>query len=387
LKIINIKTNPGLIEDIIDLGDRHSKTLGFFPKEAFEDQAKKGLVLCALEDEVLLGYLMFRISFDRVNIVHLCVDEEHQGKHIAVKLINKLKATSTRYKGIRLKCRNDYKANSFWEKVNFCPIKEILGRSQHGYLLTVWWFEYPQNNLFSQSNQLENSAKILVAIDTNIFIDLKEKREKESLSLTNDWIDDEIELCVTREIYNEIKRNNNKNIRDECRQFVHNFTLLEFDEQRFNSIIQETHTCFKQNTHRDKSDLKQIVNAIIGGALYFVTRDEYWILQSKYFEENYNLVILRPAVFITEIDERLESSKYEPRKLAGTDITTEVLSSTSISTIVSTFHQNSSNQGEVRSTFKRKLHGYLANPRDCRIYSIKDNSKELLAFFAIDLKS
>ena len=384
MRIINIKDRIDLIQDVISLGDKHSKTLGFFPKEAFEVQALKGLIFCAVEDNNLLGYLMYRISYDRINIVHLCVDEKYRKRHVAIKMIDKLKSISTKYRGLRLKCRNDYEANTFWEKAHFSPISEMQGRSKKGHLLTVWWYENPQNNLFSNLSNPEVNQRIILAIDTNIFLDLRLEREEESLALTNNWLDEEIEICVTKEIFNELNRNPSRSVRNECRNFVQNFRLLEFDENKFELIYYEIKSKFKQHTKRYKSDLRQIIDAIIGGAEYFLTRDAYWITQSTFFEEKYNLAILGPATFITELDEKKESSKYQPKKLAGTDIMSEVLNSKRIREIVDAFYYNSQKSQEKKSSFQRQLNSYLANPKENEIYTIIDQSRTTLAFLAIN---
>lgn len=384
MRIINIKDRQDLIQDVISLGDKHSKTLGFFPKEAFEGQALKGLIFCAVENNNLLGYLMYRISYNRVNIVHLCVDEKYRGHHVALKMIDRLKSISISFRGIRLKCRNDYEASTFWEKAHFSPIKEIPGRSKKGHLLTVWWYENPQNNLFSNLSNPEVNQRIILAIDTNIFLDLRLEREKESLALTNDWLDEEIEICVTKEIFNEINRNPSKEVREECRKFVQNFRQLKFNENEFDLIYNEIKSNFKQHTNRYKSDLKQIIDAIIGSAEYFLTRDKYWITKSDFFENHYNLTILRPATFITELDEKKESSKYQPKKLAGTDIMSEVLNSSRIKEIVNTFYNNSHRNPEKKSSFQKQLNNYLSNPKENNIYTIVDQSRNTLAFLTIN---
>jgi ribosomal protein S18 acetylase RimI-like enzyme len=72
--------SPFLIR-VIEIGDKYSKTLGFFPREAFKEQARKGLILgYIIENRYLAGYLLYRISKNIVTIVHLCIDEPYRGQ-------------------------------------------------------------------------------------------------------------------------------------------------------------------------------------------------------------------------------------------------------------------------------------------------------------------
>lgn len=383
MRIVNIKDHLEYLESVIELGDRNSKTLGFFPRDAFVDQAKKGLIYLAIKDNSLYGYLMYRKSYDRINIVHLCVDEQFRGHRTAIKLLDYLKENTKAYRGIRLKCRNDYKINSLWEKANFTPINEQRGRSKVGHRLTIWWFQHKHHNLFSQINEQIAIEKKLVVIDTNIFIDIRNKREKESLSLLSDWLFDEIELCISKEIYNDIRRNPDEKLREDCRKFAEKFLLLDFDEHESNVILDKIKGRFKQSRNNDKSDLKQIVNAIIGKANYFITRDQYWIDQSEFFEKEYDITIKRPSVFITEIDELLEKTKYQPKRLAGTNILTETISSKKINELVDNFYFNEHTQ-EKKSEFSKKLNLYLANPKENQVVTISEPDGTILGFFVLN---
>lgn len=385
MRIVNLKKHLEFLDSVIELGDRNSKTLGFFPRVAFDEQSRKGLIYIAIKDNALLGYLMFRKSYDRINIVHLCVDEKFRGQNTAMKLLSYLKENTKTYRGIRLKCRNDYNINKLWEKANFTPVKEQRGRSKAGHNLTIWWFQHKHHDLFSQAHDQIASEKKLVAIDTNIFIDLRNKREKESLALMSDWLLDEIELCISKEIYNDIRRNPDPKIREECRKFVDYFHYLEFDEHKSNEILDRIKGNFRQIKERDESDLKQIVNAINGDANYFITRDQYWIDQSDFFEKEYDITIKRPSVFITEVDELLEKTKYQPKRLAGTHILSEVISSKKVNLLIDNFYFNGHTQ-ERKSEFTKKLNLCLANPKENEVVTISEPNGAVLGFFVINKK-
>ena len=65
------------MEDVIALGDTARDTVGFLPREAFLDYAKKDQILACIEENELLGYLLFRRGKAVITIVQLCVSIKH----------------------------------------------------------------------------------------------------------------------------------------------------------------------------------------------------------------------------------------------------------------------------------------------------------------------
>ncbi len=88
-----IDQNSDYLSEVIDLGNKHSKTLGFMPEGGFVDHARKKWIVIALKDDVVVGYLLFRLGKKnlKVSITHLCVKEGYRGQNIAFKLIDQLK--------------------------------------------------------------------------------------------------------------------------------------------------------------------------------------------------------------------------------------------------------------------------------------------------------
>lgn len=171
IKTIN-NTESEEFNTAVKLGDMNAKTLGFLPFPAYKKYAKQNQLIGAFDktEFELLGYILFRISNDKVTIVHLCIDEKHRNKGVAKSLVNYLKKITKKYQGIKLSCRNDYGINKVWEQFNFVPMYEKAGRSKAGLPLTIWWFPHLQNNLFSQIQEYELNNKIGVAIVSSNFV-------------------------------------------------------------------------------------------------------------------------------------------------------------------------------------------------------------------------
>jgi len=83
-----------LFPSVKDLGRKYATTLGFMPDGGFEDYGKKSGIIIASENDVLQGYLLFRESprYNRVSIVHLCIDAKYRGTDISGLLLHNLVA-------------------------------------------------------------------------------------------------------------------------------------------------------------------------------------------------------------------------------------------------------------------------------------------------------
>jgi predicted nucleic acid-binding protein len=384
INIIN-KTTSKEFNDAVELGDRNSKTLGFLPKVAFEKYAKQSQLIGAFDksSNELLGYLLFRVSYNRVTIVHLCINETKRNNSSANKLVNYLKKNTKQYDGIRLSCRNNYGIDSVWEKFNFVPIKEKIGRSKEGYPLTIWWFPHYQNNLLSQISEYELNNKIVAVIDMNIFLDIKGEREEESLALKSDWLLSEAILYFTREIYIEINNAKTPEIKKSSRNLLSYFEELPFkDEEEFFKILQELKNEFPLKQHKnDKSDLNHIAYSISGGAQFFITRDEEILKNNKFFKK-YNLTVYRPSEFITHLDENIQVSKYKPQSLIGTSINSKRVTTKNIDFFTETFLKSN----EKKSHFQKIIRNSLSLPNKFELITISKKS-HLLAFMIFDRTS
>ena len=187
----------------------NSRTLGFFPGGAFNDYAKQRNVLVAIDSKKkCIGYLLYRCSRGRVIIVHLCVDGAWRGKGLANKLIEHLKTSTKGFWGIGLRCRRDFKANKMWPKLGFVAHHERAGRSRDGKELTFWWLDYGHPTLFTYAIGQKLETKLCVTIDANVFFDFYDNtpQAEESKALLADWLQDDLQVCLTDEILNEIDR-------------------------------------------------------------------------------------------------------------------------------------------------------------------------------------
>ena len=384
--IIRLINNTSSIEfkKAVELGDNNSKTLGFLPQAAFEKYAQQNQLIGAFSKDTneLFGYLLYRVSYNKVTIVHLCIDEKKRNNNTASKLVDYLKKNTTQYDGIKLSCRNDYGIDKVWEKFNFVPIIEKTGRGKKGLPLTIWWFPHYQDNLLTQISEYELNNKIVAVIDMNIFLDLKDDREQESLALKSDWLLSEAILYYTREIHNEINKAKTAELKKSSRKLLKYFKELPFkDEKEFSKIHEELKEKFPLKHKNDKSDLKHIAYSITGGAEFFITRDSIIISNNEYFKK-YNLTIYRPSEFITHLDENIQVSKYKPQTLIGTNISSTRVNTDNIGTYIDTFLKPT----ERKSHFQKIIRESLSFPNKFELVTISKDDN-LLAFLIFDRTS
>ena len=83
MEFIVVSNRSKWLKRVQDLGDSASGTVGFLPREAFADYARKGHVLALVEEDELLAYVMYRYKKSALIIVQLWVAPQHKRKGLA----------------------------------------------------------------------------------------------------------------------------------------------------------------------------------------------------------------------------------------------------------------------------------------------------------------
>lgn len=252
MEILRVESNSDLLDQVIELGDSNSKTLGHFPRGAFEEYAGKNQILAAISGDEILGYLLYRTSRQRVIIVHLCVREDFRGEGIGRRLVNDLSSKTQSYLGIGLHCRRDYEAAKFWTKLGFSSRYEKDGRGKDKTKLTFWWIDHHNPDLFSSSRSERSENRLAVVIDSNIFYDLEfvsDDESTESLALKADWLSPHIQLQVTDELYVEIDRISDTIDRDDKRRVAREYEIVRCENKAFQSVLDDLKSFPRYRSH------------------------------------------------------------------------------------------------------------------------------------------
>lgn len=382
MKVIPIDQNSPYLSDVKKLWRINSSTLGFFPDGAFIEYSSRRHILVALTpEEKCAGYLLYRISGNKIFIVHLCVDSTLRGKGIAKLLIDYLKDNTNEYWGIGLRCRRDYEASKIWPALNFVPLSDSPGRSITGQNLTYWWFDHGHQTLFTEAEKQSLESKLITVIDANVFFDLENTlttvENEESKSLLADWLKGSIELCVTNELFVEINRHPDKDVRHHQRKFTRKFRILKSDQNRYESSLAKLKTIFTAAKKlSDKSDLRQLAFAISADAQFFITLDTNILKHSDKIYEDFAINVIRPSELIIRLDELIRDAEYKPIRLAGSLIYINLIKSKQIKAL-DTFR--CSEQGETIRDFKKQINYFLSNPTTMETLFISDMEQKPLA--------
>ena len=325
LKIETIDDKSPYLQTVIILGDANKATLGFLPEGAFYKHASRRHIIVALEPPSgCIGYLLYRQSFDRITIVHLCVDKSHKGKGIARKLVDYLKTITQEYYGIGLTCRRDYEASNLWPKLGFVAQYEKAAKKR-GKELVFWWWQNKPLPLFSINNEHKIDYKLCAVIDAGVFFTLSLDDEcmgsQESSSLLADWLQSDLTLCITDEIFNKITNNiGNKIERNIKWEFAKSFCCLTSDNKNLDIGIQPIKNFFKKKViNIGEYDLRHIAKTIIATNVdIFITDNPDLLKLENEVYDNFKLTVIHPTDLIIQLDEIRRNPEYQPVRLAGT---------------------------------------------------------------------
>ena len=365
----------------MDLGKQHAETLGFFPKGAFQEHASRRHIFVALTSRNdCAGYLLYRTSSNKAVIVHLCVNPAIRKQGVARMLVDKLKAETKHLIGIGLHCRRDYDIKGMWPRLGFKAVHSKSGRGSKPSQLTYWWFSHGHADLFSIVDQVDES-KQRVVIDACVFFDLHDSTDvesEESKALLAPWLQDILELCVTKEIYNEIDRAEDMAEIQGHRKLAQAHHEIATDDARVQDLIPQLQKLIKwENSPSGESDLRQIANAIAGGIQVFVTRDQFLREQGDQIYEKFSLTILHPTELINQLDSVKRESEYQPARLAGSRMKEMLLKSEHEALVIEAFQQTA--LGERKADFQKQLRRQLSHPNESECKLVVDENMHPVA--------
>ena len=386
MKIQSIDNKSRYLQDVIQLWGQHRKTLGLFPKDAFKERATKQEILVAIDSEAeFAGYLLFRTSYNRITIVHLCIAPSHRGKGITKKLIDKLKKiTKENYEGIGLYCRNDYGLDNMWSSNGFIPKGVKPGRGKHGKTLTYWWCDYGHPNLLSIAINQKLESKLCVVIDSQVFFDLYEDNEsldnQESKLLLADWLESELELCITDGIFIQINSIYSEEEIKLYRQFAENqqFTVLPCKSDSLDDYQEKLQKFLSQkNISKSEINFHHLVRAIVSDSHIFVTKDSRLLSIANEIYEIFKLSVIRPENLIVQLNEFTRNPKYQPTRLSGSSLEQVTIKKGEEETITNYFY--CPEQNETKAQFQQKLRRFLTNPENFTCFKVVDAENKPLA--------
>lgn len=385
MEIKVVDYNDSILNDIIILGKKNAKTLGMFPEGAFIDHAKKKCIIAAIENDKLLGYVLFRITQSKgiVSIAHLCVDLENRNKGVAKLLLDSVKNKYQHlFRGIALSCRKDYiEASRFYEKNGFKAAKEVRSRSKEEKYLVKWFFDFGNQDLFS--SVYISDSKFNVLLDANILIklrDIKEEEVSDIQALNADWLDNEVDFFYAQEMLNEINRDLDKNRANLTRQFINKYKEARFVPEERDIIYKEIEKLLNGKSDNDISDKLQLSECIASGINCFISTDKDILNASEKVHELYSVKVLSPSEFILHIDQLKNKTNYNSVRLAGANYETKTIESSDINQLTELFI--SKEFDEKKHELSNKINSVIGDIKHSYIRIVKDNKADFIGFVA-----
>ncbi|HRI72351.1 MAG TPA: GNAT family N-acetyltransferase, partial [Polyangium sp.] len=108
--LVVVAPNSELLTHVQEMWGVHRSTLGFLPDGGFEEYAKAGTILAAVDASgILLGYVLYRVSRKGIAaITQLCVALDARRCGIARQLFEGMKERVADCYEISLWCRQDF---------------------------------------------------------------------------------------------------------------------------------------------------------------------------------------------------------------------------------------------------------------------------------------
>ena len=364
-------------EQVVALGNANSKTLGHLPFAAIKQAAAEGGLLAFLEGGEVKGYALFgkRVRTGDISLTHLCVDQNSRGRGIARALVGAIVERNPHRAGIRLSCRKDYEAHDMWPQLGFRALGERPGRGRDRMPLVTWWRAIAARALFGEP-EMEDGR--LVVIDTNVLLDILEKRNfPASLALAADWVAEAAELAVTEESRSELSDQRPRSA--EFESVLSDFDALEPSQEAWRSTFQSLQDD-PDAAGVGAGDLRVVAQASAGGAAYLVSRDDGLLQQAEAIERLTGLNVVGPEDFLLRLHGLGGEHGRQARTIAASGLSVSTVSRMPSKAELSLYcHQR---LGERSAELRQRLSIVTGTPSG-RIEQLMSDSGESLALGAV----
>ena len=361
------KLRPVDLDAVDNIMKRYSRTLGFLPKEALLSYLNKGSVLgIKTNDGQLVAYLLYANNPKYFRVTHLCILDEYRGQGMARRLVNKLKESATTQKVITLHCRRDFSVNQMWSKLGFVALGEKPGRSKDRRPLTFWCLTLAPDEQLNIFQARTSDDCLDVIIDAQVFFHFDgpySNNSKPSKALLSDFLIDSLNFWITDELFNEINRKEDQDLREKSRNRAHTFPQAVYDSRSAEHFEKQLKKILPGNSRSQISDIRHLARTAASDIHFFVTQDRNLLRKANEIEKLTRIKILSPNELIIRLHELSESQSYTPDRISGLNLEWRRMTSSDITS----FPFNSFlNEGERKGKFREILYSFLAIPSQYR---------------------
>ena len=323
-----IRPDSPQYDQVVELSDANTRTLGMLPYAVIREAAADGRVLAHVSAGVVRGYALFsrRVRAGDISLTHLCVGQQHRDRGIARSLVEAIVERHPNRAGIRLSCRKDYDAHGMWPELGFTRLGERPGRSRARLPLAVWWRTIAAPSLFDPLPD-DEAPRLTIALDGRLAREiLQDSDSVDTRALTADWVAELAELAVTEVVAAAVAETEG---RGPSTREPHGFRILKSDSvqsQELEEALRSSLESYGEGHRSRSSSLAVVAQAAVGGASHLLTRDEGLLGQTEGIEGIAGLTVLRPADLLLQIQSRGGEHDYKTRTIAASGLSISPLS-------------------------------------------------------------
>lgn len=334
------------LEAVQEAADEDRHALGFFPKSAYAEFARRDdlyvLVESRPEGPHYVGHLLFTRRFPRAHVRQMYVRPNSRRSGLASMLINHLRMSLTKdgFTSIYARVAEDLQsANAFWDRQQFYVQRVEKGGVSRNRQIVVRCHELDSPQLFPSSginahNPLglaSASANVipLYLLDLNVLFDLAPRRlrHEDAMSLFQSERMNFCRLAISNEIREELHRTAFGGKTDPMESYVHifpSFPLLQDREasvllDELASLVFPAKAAAGTLNANDRSDLRHLATAIQHDLAGLVTNDGAILDAASEIRARYAVDVVSPAAF------RLDSAVSRSEAFDTSDATTLTL--------------------------------------------------------------
>ncbi|MEU9155754.1 GNAT family N-acetyltransferase [Streptomyces sp. NPDC048417] len=375
-----------VINAIVALGDKNTKTLGMLPPPVYQQAADRKTLLGAFDGDELVGYALYALPKRRhhhVQLTHLCISEQHRKHGVARRLVEEITARHRDRFGIRAKCRRDYELSRMWSSLGFVPRGETPGRGNKAMPLDGWWRDHEHPDLFDDP---DIGALLTVAMDHGVFADLRSltpaQGTNESRSIEAPWLADLIELTVTPRLFHKVNEIEEQRERQHQRSALQTFRHLrppgEAVLRRLQELTEATQSWEVPARADEISLLQYVAEASCAGSQVLTTRVPVQPRLADLAWDVAKIRVLPPAVVAMHVEELRLAQLYRPADLMGTAFRTSTVASGGEAELVAFFDQHETDRGSV---FVDRLRSLASGPPERRRELVRDADGHPVALY------
>ncbi len=314
------------LERVCNESDAHTHELGFLPRSAFEQFARKGwlYVLCKREHSKIeyVGHLLFDVSYPRAHVRQMYVYDTYRRSSCASLLLKRLRSslTTLSYISIYARVAEDLvAANAFWQKQQFYVQRSERGGASKKRQILVRCCELNSPQLFPTSTVEDGNPLGLIAptsseppmflLDLNVLFDASKPRRPRRSDAIGLFQAERMNFCrlaVSDEIRTELERTALSDRQtDPMSAYVDLFPYVPVASQpQTEDLIKELAEIVFSDAVRtrplnanERSDLKHLAAAINNKLSGLITNDGALLRAAEKIETRFKVQVLDSGCF------------------------------------------------------------------------------------------